>query len=191
MGDERQGRPGTGAMMLLGGLLAGVLVLGCGGGGSSSAPPPLSVRTAGPISLPVPGGTSATDITNYGYPQPYSGTLTVTLARDSSITGPVALAVSGLPKNVTAQFAEASTTGTSDELTIQAGYPDPTDPTFTAQLYPALGTYTLTITATSGSITASTPLTLNLVPETAEITLVGLCKECAVRERAANKPAAK
>jgi len=175
----------------LGLLLALLPTLSCGGGSSSSSTPAVTHLSIAPaavsLSLPVPTGDSASAIAANGgyYPPPYSGTITVNVTKDATITGPVTLSVSGLPANVVATFAQASTTGTSDELSFQAGYPSTTDPTFTKQVYPALGTYSLTLTAqsvittpasgstaaTSTTVTATTPLTLNLVQETADFNL--------------------
>jgi hypothetical protein len=141
----------------------GVLVLACfvacGGGGSTPRPAaPLSLSMAGSVSLPVATRDTASEAKGY-YAQPYSGTTTVTINRDGTVSGYVQLTVSGLPTNVVASFAKPSTTATSDELSLQIGRPDPTDTTYTRQLYPTPGTYTVTIsasgTSTSGSVLAA------------------------------------
>ena len=80
------------------------------------------------------------------------GTTTTTYADISpqyGFTGSVNLAVSGLPSGVTASFSPNPTTGSST-LTL------------TASSTAALGQYTLVITGTSGSLTATTPLTLSI-----------------------------
>ena len=80
---------------------------------------------------------------------PIPGTVTLTVTRNAGFTGAVTLSVtqSSLPTNVKANFANATdSTGlttivpassTTATLSIHAGYPDPTDSTFTKQLYPA------------------------------------------------------
>lgn len=148
-------------------------LLGACGGSSMHAPapaPPLSLSAAGTVSLPVPVPFSASDEASGYYAQPYSGTTTVAITRDATVSGPVALAVSGLPANVVATFAQASTSAGTDELSIQAGRPDPADPTFRKQLYPATGTATVTVTATGtstggGALTATTTFRLVLAQE--------------------------
>ena len=157
------------------GLLLAALALGtaCGGGSSSSsntpAAPPFTLGSAS-LTLPVPPKANVDAAQDY-YPAPYVGTVTLTLSRSATFTSPVTLAVaaSALPANVKADFAVATipSGGTTAVLTIQAGYPDPSDTTFTKQLYPALNTYTIPITATSGATTETANLTLNLVAETA------------------------
>lgn len=77
-------------------------------------------------------------------------TATVTVTPEYGFTGPVALAISGLPTGVTASFSPASTTGTST-LTL------------TASASATSGTTPLTITGTSGGITVSANLSLDLI----------------------------
>ena len=84
------------------------------------------------------------------------GTSTTTYADISpqyGFTGSVNLSIAGLPSGVTASFSPNPTTGNST-LTLVASS--------TA----ALGQYTLTITGTSGSITATTNLTLGVYAPT-------------------------
>jgi len=162
MGKDWREQAKTGSLTLLGGLLAGLLLAGCGGG-SSSSPAKLSLSTAGSITLPVPLATAQSN-----NPAPYSGTTTITVNRAASVTGNVTFSVSGVPAGVKAAFSLPSTAGTSTELTIQAGYPDPADPTFAKQIYPQLKDTDLTITATdSGGDHATATLTLKLVQEPA------------------------
>ena len=162
MGNDRRGQVGTGSFTILGGLLAGLLMVGCGGG-SSSGPAKLMITTAGSITLPVPAAAAQSN-----YPAPYSGTTTINLTRAASVTGAVTFSVTGVPAGVKAAFSAPSTTGTSTELTIQAGYPDPTDSTFTRQIYPQLKNTDLTISATDASgDKATATLTLKLVAEPA------------------------
>ncbi|BDU76520.1 M66 family metalloprotease [Mesoterricola sediminis] len=155
--------PGSARTTLLslgGGLLA--LALACGGGGKSAPHLTVSVTPASGLTLPVPYDYSSQGF----YMPPYAGTATVAIARDSSVTGAVTLSVTGLPTNCKAQFSAPTTSGTSSVLSIQAGYPDPSDPTFVKQVYPKAGTYTLTVTAkASGQPDATATLPLKLGSE--------------------------
>ena len=147
------------------------LATACGGGGSKStpAPPPFTLAAAS-LTLPVPPSANVDTQQNF-YPAPYAGTVTLTLNRTAGFTDAVTLAVaaSSLPTNVKADFADAviPAGGTTAVLSIQAGYPNPADSTFTEMLYPNLGAYTIPITATSGATTETGNLTLDLVAETA------------------------
>jgi hypothetical protein len=78
-----------------------------------------------------------------------STTYTVTVGSLNGFAGPVALSVSGLPSRATAIFNPTSITGSgSSTLTITTNRRSP------------VGTFTLTITGTSGSLTHSTTVTL-------------------------------
>jgi hypothetical protein len=83
-----------------------------------------------------------------------TGTISVTTTATSTFKSAVALSVSGAPAGVTASFSPASIaspgTGAST-LSIKVG----------ASVTP--GAYSLTITATGGSVTKTTALTLNVV----------------------------
>ncbi len=81
-----------------------------------------------------------------------SATSTVTITPSGGFAGTVSLSVSGLPRGTSASLSPSSVTGSgSSTLTISTGG------------HPATGTFTLTITGTSGSTThtASIPLTIN------------------------------
>lgn len=82
-----------------------------------------------------------------------SGTSTITVSSQNGFTGNVTLSASGLPSGVSASFSPNPTTGTS-VLTI------------TANSIASIGTYSVTITGTSGSLVASTTfqLTVNQGP---------------------------
>jgi hypothetical protein len=108
----------------------------------------------------------------------------ITVSRSAGFTGAVTLSVNQaqLPSGVKANFANATdTTGastlvpasaTTATLSIQAGYPDPTDSTFTKQIYPTLGSYTIPISATASGVTgANGSLALQLVAEAADFGL--------------------
>ncbi|GLH72923.1 hypothetical protein GETHLI_14250 [Geothrix limicola] len=157
--------------------LLGVL-LGCGGGSHSSAPlPTFHVETAA-LTLPVPPASNV-DAANKYYPSPYSGTATFTVSRDPGFTGAVTLALdtTKLPTGVKAAFANTviASDATTAVLSVQAGYPDPADTTFTKQIYPSLGTYDLPVTASaSGVPNATVNLSLKLVTEPADFGL-SLC----------------
>ena len=169
-------------------VVLGTLSLACGGGGGSSAPPPVVsfTVTAASLTLPVPPATNV-DAANNFYPAPYSGTVTLTVSRSAGFTGAVTLSVAqgSLPTNVKANFANAAdSTGlttilpassTTATLSIQAGYPDPTDPTFTKQLYPAPvpQSKAIPINASASGVTGTNgTLTLNLVQEAADFGLI-------------------
>jgi hypothetical protein len=106
---------------------------------------------------------------------PYSGTIAVTLCPGSGITGPVTLSLdpANLPAGVRAGFDVATlSAGTSVQLSVQAGYPDPADPTFATLIYPALGSCVIPLTATApGSPGVTGALALGLVPEPDDFTL--------------------
>jgi len=160
--------PGRARTLLLG-LGAALLALAaaCGGGGGGGGAR-LSISGPGTVTIPVPF-----DYASQGfYLPPYSGTATIAITRDPGVTGAVALTVSGVPATCKAQFSAPSTSAATSVLSIQAGYPDPTDPTFTRQIYPKAGTYTLTVTAkASGVPDATTKVTLKLGDETPAIGL--------------------
>jgi|GEM_PF-597843 len=170
-------------------VLLGSLSLACGGGGGSS-PAPVVSFTVAPVSLSLPVPPAANvDAANNSYPTPYSGTVTLTVSRSAGFTGAVTLSLTqgSLPTNVKAGFANATdSTGlttvvpassTTATLSIQAGYPDPTDSTFTKQLYPSPvpQSKTIPINASASGVSGSNgTLTLNLVQEPADFGL-SLC----------------
>jgi subtilisin family serine protease len=73
---------------------------------------------------------------------------TVTIARTGGFAGGISLSVAGLPAGASGTFSPNPATGTSSTLTV------------TAATTAAAGTYPLTITGTSGSLTRSAPVTL-------------------------------
>ncbi|HLW78378.1 MAG TPA: hypothetical protein VKU44_02165, partial [Terriglobia bacterium] len=80
-----------------------------------------------------------------------SGGYSVTVKALNGFTGTVALSVSGLPRHATGSFAPASIAGWgASTLTVSAGKPTST------------GTYTVTISATSGSLAHSATATLTV-----------------------------
>lgn len=162
--------PGRARKLLLGlgGLLVALAAACGGGGGGGGSAPRLSIAGPASLAIPVPY--------NYGsqgfYLPPYSGTATIAITRDAGLTGAVTLSVTGVPASCKAQFSEPSTTGSSSVLSIQAGYPDPADPTFTRQIYPQTGTYTLTVIAKAPGVPdATTKVTLKLGDESPAIGL--------------------
>jgi hypothetical protein len=76
------------------------------------------------------------------------GTSTITVTPTGGFTGAVDLSISGVPAGATASFSPATTTSTST-LSINTG---------TA----AVGTYSLTVTGTSGALTHSTTVSLTV-----------------------------
>ena len=90
---------------------------------------------------------SCTGAVNIG--QGTSGTATVVLNNLYGFTGSVNLAVSGLPAGVAASFSPNPTTGSSIL-------------TFTASSLASLGNSVVTITGTSGSVTATTTISLGV-----------------------------
>jgi hypothetical protein len=80
-----------------------------------------------------------------------SGTLSITPNTSGCFAGSISLAASGLPSGVTATFSPNPTTGSSVV-------------TVAASSSAIAGTYLVTITGTSGTVTASTTLALTIVP---------------------------
>jgi uncharacterized membrane protein len=78
-----------------------------------------------------------------------SASSTVTIASSGGFTGTVSLSVSGLPHGVSASFNPSSATSSST-LTVTTGG------------HPQTGSYPLTITGTSGSLSHSTTVTLTV-----------------------------
>jgi hypothetical protein len=157
--------------------------MACGGGGGSSTPAPSFTVAAASLTLPVPPSANV-DVSQGFYPAPYSGTAALTITRNAGFTGAVTLSVNQaqLPVGVKANFANATdATGAttivppssaSATLSVQAGYPDPSDGTFTKQIYPALGSYSLPISASaSGATGTSSGLALTLKAEAADFGL--------------------
>ncbi|HXJ45837.1 MAG TPA: peptidase S8, partial [Candidatus Dormibacteraeota bacterium] len=78
-----------------------------------------------------------------------TGTDTITVSALQGFTGSVSLRVSGMPARVTATLSATTVTGSgSSVLTVHAGKRART------------GTYTMTITGTSGNLSHSMPITL-------------------------------
>jgi uncharacterized membrane protein len=81
-----------------------------------------------------------------------SGSYTVTVTRTGGFTGAVQLSVSGLPSGVTAVFSPNPATGTTSTLTV------------TAAATAATGSFALTITGTSGTLSHAASATLVVTP---------------------------
>jgi uncharacterized membrane protein len=79
-----------------------------------------------------------------------SGNYTVTIARTGSFTGAVTFGVNGLPSGTTFSFSPNPSTGTGSTTTLRIS---------TVRATPA-GTYVLTITGVSGSLTRTVTVTL-------------------------------
>lgn len=112
------------------------------GGGSTAPTPSVSIATS-PAALTVVAGTS--------------GQVTVTLTRGGGFSGPVSVAVSGLPNGATASVTPAQLTGTTSSATVDVVVAATTAP----------GSYTATVTGSSslGSATASYALTVTAAPD--------------------------
>jgi subtilase family serine protease len=90
-----------------------------------------------------------------------SGTTTVTVSPTNGFSSAVSLSVSGVPSGVTASFNPTSTTSTS---TLQLSVSAAATP----------GSYTLTVTGNSGSLTHSSTVTLNVTAATVIWTKVAM-----------------
>ncbi|WP_263355404.1 FG-GAP-like repeat-containing protein [Acidicapsa acidisoli] len=112
-----------------------------GTSGSHTASTPLTLGVYTPTFTLGGGGTVSVG-------QGSSGTSYFYISPEYGFSGSVSLAASGLPSGVSASFSPNPTTGTSSTLTVTASNSAPT------------GQYTVTITGTSGTQTASTILTL-------------------------------
>jgi len=106
------------------------------------------------IITPNPSFTLFTQPPSLSFPQGASGTTTVQVLGQNGFAGSVNLIASGLPSGVTASFTPNPTSGgtAASVLTLAASSATP------------FGTYNVTITGTSGSLTATTPLTLTILP---------------------------
>ena len=105
----------------------------------------ITVSTTVTLAVHAPTFTLTSSPGSLGMSPGSTGTSTVTVTPEYGFSGIVNLSISGLPAGVTASFSPTSTSTTST-LTISAGS--------TA----ADGTYNLTVTGTSGSLTVTTPL---------------------------------
>jgi hypothetical protein len=82
-----------------------------------------------------------------------SGNYTVTIARTGGFTGAVTFSLSGLPSGATSSFSPNPSSGTGTATTLKVS---------TAKTTPA-GTYVLTITGVSGSLTRAITVTLVVI----------------------------
>jgi hypothetical protein len=98
---------------------------------------------------PAPSFTLGASSTSLSVAQGASGRSTITVTGQNGFAGSVSLAASGLPSGVTAAFATNPTTGIS-VLTL------------TASGSATVGSATVTIKGTSGSLTASTTIALTV-----------------------------
>ncbi|MFZ1084746.1 MAG: protease pro-enzyme activation domain-containing protein [Terracidiphilus sp.] len=109
----------------------------------------LTAATTLALTIPAPSFTLSDAPGSLTVVQGKSGTSTVTVNDLNGFTGKVTLAASGLPSGVTAAFATNPNTGSS-VLTL------------TASSTATVGTATVTIKGTSGSLTASTTIALTV-----------------------------
>jgi hypothetical protein len=113
-----------------------------------------TLKSTTPISLTVvvPSFSLATPAANLTVPQGGSGSNNVSVSGQNGFNGTVSFAVTGLPRGVTASFTPATATTTSpSKVNITAGSTAPS------------GTYVLTITGTSGTLTSTTTMGLTVV----------------------------
>jgi subtilase family serine protease len=102
---------------------------------------------------PAPGFTLSASPASLSIAAGNSGSATITSAVTGGFDSPESLSASGQPSGVTISFSGASITGTgSSTMSIAAGSTV------------AAGTYTITVTGTSGSITESTTVILTVNP---------------------------
>ena len=106
----------------------------------------LAATLSGPVST---GFTLAPTSGSVNVPQSGGNTSTINVTETGGFTGAVALSASGLPSGVTASF-NPTTTSTSSTLTLTA---DATAP---------IGSTVITITGTSGAVTETATLTVNV-----------------------------
>jgi hypothetical protein len=102
---------------------------------------------------PAPTGnfTLSASPASLSFAQGNSGSSTITVTPSGGFTGSVSLSASGLPKDITASFGTNPTTSSS---TV----------TLTASATATVGAATVTITGTSGALTNTTTLPLNIIP---------------------------
>jgi hypothetical protein len=121
------------------------LTLGATGEGITHAVPATLVVTFG-VDFQIGAAPSSQNI-NRGTTAPYNIAITET----NDFVDPVALSVSGLPAGITASFSEPAAVPPASVLLNVA-----------ASSSAAPGTYTLTVTGTSGALVRSAPITLTL-----------------------------
>ena len=117
---------------------------GCGGGGDGTTNPPPPPPGGGGFTISASSATSSVE-------QGSTSTVTVTIARTGSFTGPVSLQPTGMPAGVTAAFNPASVPAGQTTSTL----------TFTAIASAAPGTVTITVIG-NGSGAANQTLTIQL-----------------------------
>jgi hypothetical protein len=130
-----------------GGMVSGVGFNGTWNGTTNTAPTSFAVN--GTTCGATGGFTLKPTLPSLSIPQNASGTDTITVADVTPFAGPVTLAATGLPTGVTAAFVPNPTSSTS-VLTLTVG---------TTTI---VETYNVTITGTSGSLTATTTIVLNV-----------------------------
>ncbi len=137
-GTFAQSSPGTNITVTV----TGLLLSGASAGNYTLTQPTTTASITSASSFTLSASAQSLNIA-----QGNSGTSTITVTGANGFSGSVNLAASGLPSGVTATFATNPTTGTSVM-------------TLAASNSATLGPITVTITGTSGSLTASTTISL-------------------------------
>jgi Pro-kumamolisin, activation domain len=118
-----------------------------GTSGSLTAPTTISLTVTPPANFTLSASPTSLSVAESG-----SNTSTITVNPTNGFTGSVMLAASALPSGVTAAFGTNPTTGTS-VLTLTA-----------SSSAPIISNATVTVTGTSGSLTAPTTISLAVTP---------------------------
>lgn len=113
----------------------------------------LAMTFSGNTTSSQPGFTLSAAPSTFGVPQGRNNLTTVTVTPSGGFSGSVNLSASGLPNGVTAQF-QPSSTSTTSQLTL------------TASGTATLGSASVTITGTSGSLMQTTALNVTVTPPT-------------------------
>jgi hypothetical protein len=129
-----------------------VTVTGTGGSLTRTATYALTVTTTAPPDFSI--SASPTSVTII---QGTSGTSTITITSLNSFSGTVSLSRSAPPSGTTATFNPAS-------VAIVSGGTGTSTITFTASPTATLGTFTITVTGMSGTLSHSTTITLTINP---------------------------
>ncbi|MEW9623260.1 alkaline phosphatase family protein [Rhodanobacter geophilus] len=121
-------------------------------GNASAATPITDVWSTGALDFSM-----TTSPTSVGLSQGSQGSDTVTVSGFNGFSSPVKLSISGLPSGVTATFSPASLTPTNNRSATSVL-------TLSASPAAAVGSATVTVTGTAGSLTHNSPINLTVNP---------------------------